>query len=1029
MTLRFQQKLLLPVAARPLVARDALVARLGEAISTKRVVVLAAPAGWGKTTALTQWAARAGMPVAWYSLDSGDGDPRVFLDYLLHSCAAFVSGAGDLVARLSAASHDDLAGLFNDVALAIADAPAPFALVLDDFHTLNDELLPGRTPILSLLASIAEYAPHCHLVIASRTVPALHGMVRLIARQLAAVFDYTALQFSPDDVRALAALSAGIALPDETADALAERFSGWATGIALALDQAVQGGDGPPVTLGDDVSQVYAFFAEQIIAPLPLELQQFLEDTSVLEDLSPQLCDALRGASDSASWLDEVKRYGLFYSTRAGWLAYHSLFREFLRSRLARRPERFRALLRRAGELYQAADELERALNCYLAAGAEDDAIRMLQEASPRFRRLSRQTTLLACYDRLAEARAARPAGERGGMLPAPLLLAQARVYGDLAEWERARVAVQLVEAIGTPAERDEARILAAQLHCLQGQPEQARAVLAQVDPAGLDAALRLEFQYVSGGSLSLLGDVPAAISALEYLCDLAATVNLNLNDDDSMPLARAYDMLGWAYATQSRWSEALRYLQRADACWQASGNTGRRAATLNNLGMVAMADGRFEQAREAFETGLTLARQAARRREEAGLLCSLADLDLATGALSRVLERFGAAYRLAVRYNTVDTATAAAGALWAAALLGEWSVAEEWRAALPEIHENSLARARAALARALLAASRQTATGDFMAAELATAAEVEGELGVLERACLALLRAADALPRGGWRAAEPFWRAFCEQAAVLPSADRERLAALFPDLRRAAETAERRGAHRLAPAEWHITALGEFRCTRDGVACELSPLHRAVLVRLLDVGPGGLAVNRLWEDVWGNSHLSMPAVHMALSRLRSQTHLELRVQEGAVAIRTDWAAIRYDVREFEQLVRAPLTGESCRRLMELYRGEFLPGAPLSAALWADGRRADLQHAFLAAIEGYADRIADAEITDAIRLYQQILQTDPCREQTAAKLMRLAARAGQRALVNATFDRLQGALRLLGVAPAPSTAALYQQLR
>jgi LuxR family maltose regulon positive regulatory protein len=1027
MALRFQQKLLLPVAARPLVARDALVARLGEAISTKRVVVLAAPAGWGKTTALTQWAARAGMPVAWYSLDSGDGDPRVFLDYLLHSCAAFVSGAGDLVARLSAASHDDLAGLFNDVALAIADAPAPFALVLDDFHTLNDELLPGRTPILSLLASIAEYAPHCHLVIASRTVPALHGMVRLIARQLAAVFDYTALQFSPDDVRALAALSAGIALPDETADALAERFSGWATGIALALDQAVQGGDGPPVTLGDDVSQVYAFFAEQIIAPLPLELQQFLEDTSVLEDLSPQLCDALRGASDSASWLDEVKRYGLFYSTRAGWLAYHSLFREFLRSRLARRPERFRALLRRAGELYQAADELERALNCYLAAGAEDDAIRMLQEASPRFRRLSRQTTLLACYDRLAEARAARPAGERGGMLPAPLLLAQARVYGDLAEWERARVAVQLVEAIGTPAERDEARILAAQLHCLQGQPEQARAVLAQVDPAGLDAALRLEFQYAHGRTLVLLGDVPAAIAALEQAHNLSAV--LSKGNEDPATLARTFDLLGWAYVTQSRWSEALRYLQRADACWQASGNAGRRAATLNNLGLVAMADGRRAQACEAFETGLALARQTARRREECVLLCSRADLDLLDGRPRAALDGFTSAYHLSSRYETESMIGAAVGAFWTAALLGEWALAHGWLAAVPTDGLDGTARARAALARALLAASRQTATGDFMAAELATAAEVEGELGVLERACLALLRAADALPRGGWRAAEPFWRAFCEQAAVLPSADRERLAALFPDLRRAAETAERRGAHRLAPAEWHITALGEFRCTRDGVACELSPLHRAVLVRLLDAGPGGLAVNRLWEDVWGNSHLSMPAVHMALSRLRSQTHLELRVQEGAVAIRTDWAAIRYDVREFEQLVRAPLTGESCRRLMELYRGEFLPGAPLSAALWADGRRADLQHAFLAAIEGYADRIADAEITDAIRLYQQILQTDPCREQTAAKLMRLAARAGQRALVNATFDRLQGALRLLGVAPAPSTAALYQQLR
>jgi len=88
-------------------------------------------------------------------------------------------------------------------------------------------------------------------------------------------------------------------------------------------------------------------------------------------------------------------------SSRAGWLAYHSLFRDFLRTRLARDPHRHHSLLLRAGDLYRDEEDLERALDCYLAAGAEDQAIDLLRTFIPSFRQRSRQTTLLACFERL----------------------------------------------------------------------------------------------------------------------------------------------------------------------------------------------------------------------------------------------------------------------------------------------------------------------------------------------------------------------------------------------------------------------------------------------------------------------------------------------------------------------------------------------------------------------------------------------------------------------------------------------------
>src|SRR5262245_50280196 len=259
MGLRFQQKLIIPAASRPLVVRAALLSQLEQAITAKRVVALAAPAGWGKTTALAQWAAESRLPAAWYTLDAADRDPQLFLDYLLHTVAAFVPGAETIVAQLAAAEPRGLPELIQAAALAIAAAPQPFALVFDDFHVIEEQpddfwrepadhgaqpiglerpLLPGTALVLDLLASIAEYAGNCHLVFASRTLPALHGLVRMVAQQRAAVFDYTALQFSTSDVQQLAGMSYDLTISDDSADQLIAQLGGWVTGIVLSLDQA-----------------------------------------------------------------------------------------------------------------------------------------------------------------------------------------------------------------------------------------------------------------------------------------------------------------------------------------------------------------------------------------------------------------------------------------------------------------------------------------------------------------------------------------------------------------------------------------------------------------------------------------------------------------------------------------------------------------------------------------------------------------------------------------------------------------------
>ena len=565
----------------------------------------------------------------------------------------------------------------------------------------------------------------------------------------------------------------------------------------------------------------------------------------------------------------------------------------------------------------------------------------------------------------------------------------------------------------------------------LQGDYARARAALDELPATKLPPRLQLEYHVIAGRAQILSGEVMAAIKSLEKARALAPADNAGV-------LADIHDNLGWAYATQGDRSAALRHLKRADACWQASGNSGRRALTLNNLGTLAMEEGRFDESRAAIEAGLDIARATARRREETLLRCSMAEVDIMEGELDQAIGRFTEAHTLSMRMDVASSVeAAAAGALWAAALAGDLAVAQAWldiAAAIMSPGQPEV-RGRLALGQCLLALHQPRRSLYDLADLVAEATATESYLSAPERAYLALLRATITFERSGWPRAAGEWETFTKRAADLSDALLLRFVSPHQRVFDAAAAASAPLARRLvdilkqpAPSRWQISMLGSFTCLIDGAPCDLSPLHRALLARLLDAGPQGITVERLWESVWGDSEISMAALHQALRRLRVQTGLAVAARDGHCAIRSSWDAIEYDVRAFEQALDPPINRESVQRVIALYRGDYLPSAPLSAALWVDTRRAHLQQRYLDALEQLAHAAERDAPQVAIHYYQQVLQVDGCREQTAAQLMRLAARFGNHSLVNATFEHLKGALRTLGAQPEPSTAALYQQL-
>ena len=443
-----------------------------------------------------------------------------------------------------------------------------------------------------------------------------------------------------------------------------------------------------------------------------------------------------------------------------------------------------------------------------------------------------------------------------------------------------------------------------------------------------------------------------------------------------------------------------------------------------------------------------------------------MAELEFLEGDSAAASNALKAAFALAIQFHiSSKLELIAVGAQWAAALQGDIVEAKRWRHTVAQLKADLPVevRSRAALADSVIELFQPQPDFAYLGSLAEQASVADEDLIQGDRAYLALLRATVAFANNGWKAAAHEWDRFESLGHTLPDSFLLHVLPAHRDVILAASTAsplaqrlvnliEQYGQSKqldeealqpptaqqqvtLSPSatlttevRWKVAALGVFSCVYDGAACNLPPSHQALLVRLLDAGPAGLSVERLWEGVWGDTFVSMPALHQALRRLRTQTGLAASAKDGSCAIRSEWNAIDYDVHHFERALVGVTDKPSLERAIALYGGEFLPSAPLNAAAWVDARRGQLQQRYLDALE----QLAELEATDspqrAIGYYQQVLLIDGCREQTATQLMRLAANVGNRSLVNTTFEHLRVALRSIDATPAPATTTLYRQL-
>jgi LuxR family maltose regulon positive regulatory protein len=404
-----------PAAPRHGVARPALVARLNAGLAAGRpLALIAAPAGYGKTTLAAEWAAQLGRPSAWLTLDEADDDPLRFCAYFL---AALQRVDPTIGAELAPALRGGqlppqpvlVTTLLNDLTrtldLAGSRKPtrfAPLACVLDDFHVIQDPA------ILAILQGLLAYPPTgLHLSLVTREDPVL-PLARLRARDQLTEVRAADLRF--DEAEAAAFLRDGMGLVLSPADLarLAERTEGWAAGLQLA-GLSLQGRDDPAAFVADLSGShrfILNYLTEEVLTRQPADVQAFLLHTSVLDQLSGELCDAVLGISESANQrineslfairsfadapfarsqtiLEHLEHANIFLTPlddEGRWYRYHGLFAELLQAQLRRRsPHLVAELHRRAGLWHEAHDMPAEAISHALAAGEYDRVVALLE--------------------------------------------------------------------------------------------------------------------------------------------------------------------------------------------------------------------------------------------------------------------------------------------------------------------------------------------------------------------------------------------------------------------------------------------------------------------------------------------------------------------------------------------------------------------------------------------------------------------------------------------------------------------------
>jgi LuxR family maltose regulon positive regulatory protein len=385
-------KLLRPWVRPGTVDRSAVLEQLTNG-DTHRLVSVAAPAGYGKTTLLSQWAARSGQAFAWVSVEEPDNDPKVLLTYVAEALDAVEPIGGSVFDALISPGSSVLGSVVPRLGSAFSLMSTPVVLVLDDVHVLRNQ------ECRAALSVLADHVPAgSRLVLAGRTEPPLR-IARLRAEDRILEIGPGELSLTQAEASSLLR-NAGVDLGPQDVAELHQRTEGWPAGLYLAALYLREGGPfaSAAVSFGGDDRLVSEYMESEFLARISSRQRVFLTRTAVLDRMSGPLCDAVLDLPGSAVTLAGLERSNLLLvplDRQGQWYRYHHLFRDMLLAELDRQePGLMPVLRRRAASWCLGHDRPEDALEYSIAAGDVDSAARLVEKLGVPTHRQGRFTTL-----------------------------------------------------------------------------------------------------------------------------------------------------------------------------------------------------------------------------------------------------------------------------------------------------------------------------------------------------------------------------------------------------------------------------------------------------------------------------------------------------------------------------------------------------------------------------------------------------------------------------------------------------------
>ncbi len=1055
----FASKTRIPLPPANLVSRTRLLAALRAGLERKLIVIIA-PAGFGKTTLVAELARELQPAAAWLTLDPGDRDLSLFAHYLVEALAQARPSFGAETRAWLAATPSPAAEIEDFVATLLADLEAcgeePLVLFLDDFHEVRAS--EGITHLLDLM--LRYLPPHVHLVISTRAGPAF-TTTRLIVQQQISGLGTEDLRFTVAEAESW--LAARPTLPDPAqAQQLITATEGWITGMILqsAADNLLSY-DGLPS------GQLYAYLSSEVLERQPPEIQHFLMRAAIVAHLTVPLCAEVLGVPNAADMLRRVYEQPLFLTAAGGreapFYRMHQLFREFLTLRLrTEAPDEFAQLHRRAASYFERHGDLGQAMEHLFAVESWDEAAALLGRvgtAELEAGRIERVEGWIRQF----------PAADR--QRRSPLLLLETRLLAAQSQYVAAGEvlarAERLLRATGDQAGLAEMLSLKAQLAAVRSDGRQMIRLAQQaLEIPEASPATRAHAQHAAAIGYAFSGDGARADAAFE------ATLVTYEAAGDLQSTAVVSSDWGYALVMREDFRRAVEQLHRALDYARQAHNSRLQALVLCNLAVVHQAQGAPAVAEENLSAALAIARQLRWRRVEVESLLGQAEIALESkgvdaamplyqeaadiarrgvpGALSaalagqaRCLRRLGR-YPDAAQVARQGLASAPNGpASFEAALcnleLGATTLIHAPEEALPLLREATgvlirLERKRAAARAAAILATALFAVYDYRAAEAAlekayTLAGDGGSATILAAELatvygLPLLRRADSTGRYGGLF-----------AAVISYLEAE-----YQEATTAAPQAD--GVLQIVRERPHILevySLGQANVYRDGTALTKTDWQTATAKELFYYfveHPEGRRKEVILAALWPDQTYSRANdnFHTSMRRLRSALGMDMVKMDDNLYRLNPVLPLWHDGTEAQTLItraRAAPDAAVARpwwtAAADLLNGVF---ADEFYRDWAGARRQFWETSTREVLTWLADDALERAAPDeAVAWGQRLLALDPLDEAAHVLLLRIYAAAGRNTMLSQQYNALCRALEdELGTQPSRQTREIYQRL-